>query len=108
MKRLGEAAALVTIVGAIAGSVIWQESRYANAAEMGAKHLAQAVNIEQRFNEDRLERLVRELDSIYRRRFAGYEFPGDAEWIADLNDEIRIAREYRTELREQAALITGP
>jgi LDH2 family malate/lactate/ureidoglycolate dehydrogenase len=104
-----EIAAWATLIGALIGGVFLAEDRYANAGETATTMLQQKLllrNDQERLaNDNRLERMERELLSIHARRQSGALYPGDGALITNLQDEIRIAREYRSVLRTQAAQI---
>lgn len=104
-----EIATWVTMVGAILVGAFWAEDRYANAGETASAMLTQKLTLrneqESKANEHRIERMQRELNGIHARRASGQLYTGDDVTIADLNEEIRIAREYRSALRQQAAEI---
>ncbi len=93
----------------LVGGVFFAEDRYANAQETTSARIVQKLTLQNqaqaRANDNRLERMVRELAAVHRRRTNGQQFPGDAALIQDLQEEIRIAREYRSELRLQATQI---
>lgn len=93
----------MTLLGMLASAVIWAETRYAHAASVAEQFFEQTVKFEQLSNDNRLDRLVRELEAINRRRFNGQMYPGDPELMEELKEEIRFARQYRSDLRERAA-----
>jgi hypothetical protein len=107
--KIGEIAAWVTLIGTLIVGVFLAEDRYANAGETATTMLQQKLllrNDQERLaNDNRLERMERELLSIHARRQSGALYPGDGALIVNLQDEIRIARQYRNALREQAAEI---
>jgi len=101
-----QAVAWTALSGTLLGGAFFAEDRYANAQETKASIVEQSFRLlnsqEQLANNNRLERLQRELRSIRVRRINGAQYPGDGALIQDLTEEIRIAREYRSELRKQA------
>ena len=108
-SNVKEAATWVTLIAAILGGAFWAEDRYANAGQVQTQILTQKLVLrneqESKANENRLERMQRELNGIHARRASGQLYTGDAALIQDLNEEIRIAREYRSVLRQEAAKI---
>lgn len=109
MIKAPEMVAWLTVAGALAGGAIWAEDRYANASEtqnlISTSKLILTNKQESASNTNRLERYVRELAAVHRRRQNGQRYPGDQALIDDINEEIRIAREYRSELKLQATQI---
>jgi hypothetical protein len=108
-NHVKEVATWVTLVAALLGGAFWAEDRYANAGETATTILTQKLVLrneqESKANENRLERMQRELTAIHARRASGALYQGDQALIGDLNEEIRIAREYRSALRQQASQI---
>jgi len=104
-----EVVAWSTLSAMLIGGVFFAEDRYANAQQTTSSRITQGLTLqndaEARANENRLERLVRELAAVHARNQAGATYPGDADLIADLKEEIRISREYRIDLRKAAAAI---
>ena len=104
-----EITAWMTFAATILIGAFWAEDRYANAAGTSSAMLQQKLllrNDQERLaNDNRLERMERELLAIHARRQSGGIYPGDEALIANLQEEIRIAREYRNVLRQQAAQI---
>lgn len=104
-----EVATWVTLAAAILGGAFWAEDRYANAGETTSALIVQKLVLrneqQTKANENRIERMQRELNAIHARRASGALYAGDDVLIRDLNEEIRIAREYRSALRSQAAQI---
>jgi len=103
--KVKEVTAWIALVGLLIGGFITLEQRHASAGGMTVQKITLMNQQETLANENRLERLERQLESIHRRRTNGQKWPGDDALIYDLNEEIRIAREYRTALRQQAAQI---
>lgn len=99
----------VTLAGTLLVGAFWAEDRYANAGETASAMITQKLVLrneqESKANENRLERMQRELNAVHARRASGQLYQGDSALIQDLNEEIRIAREYRSALRTQAAQI---
>jgi hypothetical protein len=108
-NHVKEVATWVTLAAAILGGAFWAEDRYANAGETASAMFTQKLVLrneqQSQANDNRLERMQRELNAIHSRRASGQLFTGDDALIRDLNEEIRIAREYRSALRQQAAQI---
>jgi len=104
--NIKQAVAWVALSGTLLGGAFFAEDRFANAQETKAAIVEQSFRLlnsqEALANTNRLERLQRELRSIQLRRANGTQYPGDGALIQDLNEEIRNAREYRSELRQKA------
>ncbi len=107
--RVQQAVAWLTVAGTLVGGALVAEDRYANAAEtksaISAQYLKLTNSQELLANTNRLDRLQAQLRSVHSRRAGGAIYPGDDALVHDLNEEIRIAREYRSELRKQALVI---
>lgn len=94
-----------TLMGMAAAVVLWSQSEFASAGDVAEAYQRQSIQVNELFNESRMERLRQELEQLRTRQRAGYVYPDDADTENYLVSELERARDYEEVLREQKAQI---